>query len=372
MNAFGRALTFGLSLCLVYALFLSFFYPPGIFALLTIPHWDGDHYLSIASRGYYLYPCGETLERAGFTVCGNPWFPGWPYWNNAIGWILNLTIPDAFAYSAACFAVLTIAFSTTVSSCLLNKPDLAVHHGNVSAPIFCGLFALLQPAGFYLFTHFPYAFVISLSWGYLYLFYRTTHRLKSLYLAPLAVAISLAYPTGALVSLFPAVSTLADAVTDGRWVRGSRQALSLVLPFCAGILIVSAIFHAKFDDFWLYFRHSAQFRHDQGLLPMVFEWGSIRRRELAVWAWYTGAIVLFWRSGIFRLETIAYLVVLAVVSFLTGPMHSIHRYFLLLFPLGAWVAYSDRPAWLKWSWLSMAVALHFLVFLPRYLEGRLI
>jgi hypothetical protein len=372
MHSFTRALILGLSLCLVYALVVSFYHPAGIVALLTIPHWDGDHYLSIASRGYYLYPCGEELERTGFTLCGNPWFPGWAYWNNVISWVLHVSIRDAFAYSAACFAVLAIAFSANASSCLLTQPDIGVHQRKFSEPILCSLFALLQPAGFYLFTHFPYAFVITLSWAYLSVFYGTTHRLKSLFLAPLAVAISLAYPTGALVCLFPAVSTLARGVADGRLARSSRQVIGLVLPFCAGTLIVSAIFEARFDDFWLYFRHSAQFRHGESLLPMVFDWGSVRRRELAVSAWYAGGIFLFWRSGVFRIETIVYLLALIVVSLITGPMHSIHRYLLLLFPLGAWVAYSDRPAWLKWSWLSMAVALHFLVFLPRYLEGRLI
>ncbi len=369
MHSFARASVVAFCLCLAYALIVSFYHPAGILALLTVPHWDGDHYLSIATRGYYLHPCGEELERAGIAVCGNPWFPGWAYWNNLISLLFNITIRAAFAYSAACFAVLGIAFSAASSSRLI-RPNLRISRDSLAPPILCALFTLLQPAGFYLFTHFPYAFVITLSWGYLYLFYDTKLHLKTPILALLAAAISLAYPTGVLISLFPAVSTLADGVTHGDLPRRSRQVLWLVTPFCAGILIVSAIFLAQFEDFWLYFRHSEQFR--RGGLLAVLDWSSMRRRELAVLAWYAGAIVFFWASRIFRIETIVYMVALFAISLFTGPMHSIQRYLLLLFPIGAWVAYSDRPEWLKWLWLTIAVVLHFVVFLPRYLEGHLI
>ena len=42
--------------------------------------YDSDHYLSIAERGYELYPCIEQNSATAKVYCGNTgWYPGYPY-----------------------------------------------------------------------------------------------------------------------------------------------------------------------------------------------------------------------------------------------------------------------------------------------------
>jgi len=367
-----QALLLATLLCVAYGLILYLYDPAGPSALLRIPHWDGNHYLSIAAEGYYLRPCGQELERKAWTICGNPWFPGWPYWNRLVAATFHLDIRDSFAYSAAGFGVLAIAASAACSHLLVNPSERRMQEVNRLAPLLCALFALLQPAGFQLFTHFPYAFVITLSWGYVYLLYGMPHALRRWWLlAPWAATTSLAYPTAAIVSVFPAGATLRASASKARSARTWQTAV-FVLPFLTGFVVLGAIFHAKFDDFWLYFRHAQQFRQDAGVLRLLWAWDGIERRELAMTAWYAGALVLFWTRGRLRSETFVYLLAVGAISLVSGTTYSLHRYFLMLFPLGAWIAYSARPAWMKWAWLAVAAALHFRVFLPRYIEGALV
>jgi len=375
-----RGLSLAVPLCVAYALILYLYDPAGPSALLRIPHWDGNHYLSIASEGYYLRPCGQELERIGWTICGNPWFPGWPYWNRLIATIFQLHISDSFAYSAAGFGLLAIAATAACSFLLVNPSELRIQHVSRVAPALCALIALLQPAGFQLFTHFPYAFVLTLSWAYLYVLYGTADGAgRWRILAPLAAAISLAYPTAALVSVFPAGSafkssssaTFPDRAPAAFSARIWRSIAS-GLPFLTGFVVIGAIFYVNFHDVWLFFRHAQQFRQDAGILQLGWTTDGLERRQLAVMAWYAGAIVLFWSRGLFRIETIAYLLIVSAISLVSGTTYSIHRYLLMLFPIGGWIAYSRRPAWMKWAWLGVAAALHFLVFLPRYLEGALV
>jgi hypothetical protein len=187
-----------------------------------------------------------------------------------------------------------------------------------------------------------------------------------------AGAVSLAYPTAALVSVFPAGSALKARAPDARSAQVLRQVFALVLPFAVGFLIVGAVLYVRFGDFWLYFRHAEQFRQDAGILQLASGREGLERSELAVMAWYAGAMLLFWNPGLFRTETTVYLLVASAGSLLSGTTYSVHRYLLMLFPIGGWIAYSRRPTWLKWAWLGVGAALHFIVFLPRYLEGALV
>ncbi len=51
-------------------------------------HYDSDHYLSIATRGYELFPCPDTdITKDYIEFCGNTgWFPGYPGFIRVFTW----------------------------------------------------------------------------------------------------------------------------------------------------------------------------------------------------------------------------------------------------------------------------------------------
>ncbi len=345
--------------------------------LIGHARWDGEHYVSIAERGYYLRPCTQEVLSRGFTICGNPWYPGWPLWNRAVAEVTGASVPAVFFWTTLLFGWLALFLAAFWGRLLLKDP------GKDELPWLLAALTFFQPGGFYLFTVFPYAFLIVLSWLYLRLYYEGPFRGRLLTLFLLGVCISSAYPTAALVALFPLAAELPrwwrerEGVT---WIPGLVRIALLCGAFTLGTVGLGLWFRAQFGDFLLYFHQQAQFGHavDYPWMALWRSFSSIHweegrlRGEVAeslTFLWYGAGLILFasgWRK--FRVEAVIYLAAVFFFSPLTGTSMSVYRQYLLLFPLAPWIAYSSRPAWMKWGWVAFG-AVQFVAYLPRYLAG---
>jgi len=236
--------------------------------------------------------------------------------------------------------------------------------GRALAPSELGLLALYpfaQPGGFYLLTPFPYAFVAALGWAYLLFLYGREGKARLAALVGLPVWISLSYPSALVMGAFPFWRA---------WKE--KKYLLYSAAFLGGTLLLGIVFQRQFGDFWLYFRHQAQYGRS-GTFPLLPIYHSIRSGSwIEVWAfaWYAAGIAAFWQRS--RPEFLFFLLAAYLFSPLSGTSESVYRHYLLLFPLGLLVALSSRPLLAKAGYLATGFALQFAYYLPLYLKGSLI
>jgi hypothetical protein len=335
---------------------------------LLTPRWDGVHYVSIAERGYELHPCGPHLESQGFLICGNPWFPGWSYWNwivsKAISIVSDVPLEKLFAFNGA---ILTL-----VLLCLLYRfPDQLLTTRASSASSSLGLWACLgivmQPGSFYFLTQFPYAFVLLTGFLFLLLYRKPGAK-------PLAALLgswySMAYPTGALFVVFP----LADSL-KARDLKKRAQALGWCAIFLFGILFVSVLFKIQFNDFWLYFKHNAQYPvHGSGPVSVILDLlsqGHVNERLTFLWYALGFLLILLRFKGAAREPAVYFVAAVLFFSPSTGRWICIYRHYLLCLPLGALIGTAElRPFW-KLAFFAAGGYLQFFAFLPKYQAGNL-
>ncbi len=352
------------------------------------PRWDGVHYLSIAERGYEIKRCDSSLAQQGWIWCGNPWFPGWPYWNEIL-WrgmglrALGLSLNAVFLSQAALLLLGLMTLLGRYSHYFLREVGGREARSQRALGAWSCAALVCQPGSFYFLTQFPYTF--TLLTGFLFLIFYRMGLEAGARKFKIAAAVSgawtgLAYPTGFFFLVYPFADFLKKAVQQK--VLGLGKIFFWFGVFGFGTLAVCLIFYYKFDLFWLYFEHNAQYSRTGGnpfgVLWDLFQVGSMNER--LTFLWYAVGVVLIgflahqpWREPSF------YFLLLAILfSPLTGSWICLYRHYLLCLPLGALLGsgcQNQRPrGWqtgLRAAYLLCGLVLQIYYLMPRFLQGQL-
>lgn len=349
------------------------------FAAWTKPRWDGEHYVSIAAHGYRITHCGNPP-----VWCGNPWFPGWSYFNEAIGAGLGLralgvSFEKIFVGTAAAglLALLVLLFRHAL---VFMKAPHAWAREEKEVGLWTCVGLLCQPGGFYLLTHFPYTFVLLTALLFRILTttperLRCSPRFATGLGALAAFWSSLSYPTVFLFALYP----FAGFVSERRYrdVRRWLQLAAWIAVFFSGTLCVCLIFYFKFGMFWLYFVHQAQYPRAAPLVNTVSVVVDLLRagneNERLTFLWYAfGFSVICLRLGNAYREPSLWFAMLVLLFFpMTGSWIDIYRYYLLASPMFVLLGATSCSRGLKAAYLATGLILQFQILYPKYLNGEL-
>ncbi|MBI3533897.1 MAG: hypothetical protein HY072_00200 [Deltaproteobacteria bacterium] len=366
---------FGVFLCLLTVLYLfSIHYISSHKnANFSTPQWDGAHYVSILEHGYSMNPCGAALESRGIKLCGNPWFPGWPYFlrffTNGLAWIGLTSVQWITGMSMVIFLLTIITLS--MQSQILLKPFMSQ---TKQIGIWASLWMFVQPGSFYYLTAFPYIFTVFLLFCSLLLIqHPKTHtkpvfqRLSDLF----AFWASFSYPTAIC-------GVLLDIPSRAKILSGSgfKKLLWRGFIYSLGILMVSTIFKVLFDNFWLYFEHHAQYPRTEGS-PFNVIYGLItggHENERLTFLWYGfGLLVITLKlPNIFKMRSFWFINAIYFFTFFNDSWISIYRYYLLMFPMGALLGATPVSSWLKIVYFILGLSLQLAKFLPSYVSGNLV
>jgi hypothetical protein len=351
----------------------------GSLARWTTPRWDGVHYVSIAEHGYRIARCGSPP-----IWCGNPWFPGWSYVNEAIevglrACAVGLSLDVLFVVTTAAALLALLLLLYRHAPVLMADPKhWAAAEGRLGLWACAGL--VCQPGGFYYLMHFPYTFVLLTAFLYRILTtaparLRCSPRLGAWLGALAAFGSSLSYPTVFLFALYP----FAGFVSERRYadVRSWLRLAAWAAVFFSGTLCVCLIFYFKFGMFWLYFTHQAQFSRAPPFVSTLSVVVDLLRKgdenERLTFLWYGfGATVIGLRLPNARREPSLWFVLLVLFFYpATGTWICLYRYYLLVLPMFALLGAARCPWWLKTGYLASGLVLQFYLLYPKYLSGDL-
>jgi len=342
------------------------------------PVWDIGHYLSIAERGYEVYPCDPAIHYPAGDICGNVgWFPAWPLTvkilspgKESLGIIL---LPYLFGLLGFVLFYNLVRNLTDDKGAVIGTVALAA-----------------SPTAFYLLTGFPYGFILVLFAAYLYLLYRKKTSGRMLVLPLLAILLSLSYPSAFLMALIPLVIIIKDYFSEKNRPRPARLIGNLLYylgPFALGPLLLSLYFHFKFDDFLLILHFQEKYERNWDF-PLAVIWKSLRNFQWSTDAHFmkmehthfAANFIILWYGLVFlvfypyktRVELVIFTLVLFLFSPATGSIFSVWRHYLLLFPAAIIIAGSARPSWLKIGYIIIGLFLALWIYFPVYMRGFLV
>ena len=211
----------------------------------TLIIWDAEHYFSIASQGYQMFPCDWNPEA----VCGNVgWFPFYPLLAKVLGWIgLDHR-----------FGLLGLSWVSLFASMLLIYRMVLNRFGENSA-LFSLLALVTFPSAFYFLTAFPYALYLLLAVSILY---TLEHKIDWL-LIPLTGCLTVTYPSGAVVGfpLLYALLTRFARIT----VRARIVLAGAIVSIGVAMFIYFSYYWFAFGDFFLYTKIHSQYYYAHGI-----------------------------------------------------------------------------------------------------------
>lgn len=348
-------------------------------AAWTKPRWDGDHYVSIAVHGYRITHCGNPP-----VWCGNPWFPGWSYFNKAIAVGLGLralgvSFDKIFVGTAAACLLGVLVLLSRDALVFMRTPETWTREEREVGWWACtGI--LCQPGGFYLLTHFPYTFVL-LTMLLFRILTTAPERLgcpRRFAAALGALAVfwsSLSYPTVILFALYP----FAGFMSERRYgdVRRWMRLAAWIAVFFSGTLCVCLIFYFEFGSFWLYFLHQAEYPRATpfaGTLSVVVDLlraGNENERLTFLWYAFGFTVVCLRLKNAWREPSLWFALLVLVFYPAMGSWISICRYYVLAFPMFVLLGATSCSRWLKAGYLATGLVLQFQILYPKYLSGNL-
>ncbi len=212
--------------------------------------WDAEHYFSIASDGYEVFPCDWNPEA----ICGNVgWFPFYPMVAKIIGW----------AGVDHRYGLLGISWLSLLGAMLIIYRMVADRLGERSA--LYSLIALAAfPSSFFFLTAFPYALYLLLAVTILYLLEKN----RSWLMIPLTGFLTVTYPSGAVIGFV----LLYYLLSNYRKLRPGERivVVSSIGAIGAAMFIYFAYYWMTFDNFFLYTSIHAQYYYShQIMLPFV-------------------------------------------------------------------------------------------------------
>ncbi len=339
--------------------------------------WDIAHYQTIAESGYDAHPCTQFDYPPG-KICGNVgWFPAWPM------------MVKLMAHGNSNTGIIVFPYLFALYGFILFFKLLARMSGIKEAVL--GTIALgATPTGFYLFTGFPYAFMLFLFAGYLYLLYDREVRFGRILLPIVAAVYSFCYPPAFLAAVIPTVYLIQTYRKMGSFPSAKKllsDATYYIMPFASGPLLLSLYFYFTFDDFLmiLHFQEKYQRHWNFPLIEIYkslsnFSWSSNFDIKSLYHTYFAANFVIIWYGLIFLLfypyrakkELVAYSFLIYLFSPATGSVMSIWRHYVLLFPAVMILAISDRPIWAKVAYVLIGFLIALLIYFPNYLNYRLI
>jgi hypothetical protein len=247
-----------------------------------------------------------------------------------------------------------------------------------------------SPTGFYFLTGFPYSFILFLFAAYLYYLYEPQARGRVFILPVLGIILSLAYPSAFLTAIIPLVMVLKRHFRDKPQAGAMRLAKDLVyyvLPFALGPFLLSVYFYFKFDDFLLILHFQEKYQRNWDF-PLAVIWQSMTYFKFSTTAhfmqiehtYFAANFIILWYGLIFfifapyrtKAELVAYVLLLYLFSPATGTVFSIWRHYVLLIPAAMMIAFSARPAWVKYAYIALGLILALMIYFPTYIRGYLV
>jgi hypothetical protein len=342
------------------------------------PVWDIGHYLTIADRGYEVFPCDPKIHYPMGKICGNVgWFPAWPL-------AMKIFSLGQTAYGVRflpyLFGLLGFVFFYNL---LLRWAD--------SKAALLGIIALAAtPTGFYYLTGFPYSFILVLLIAYLYYLYEPKAPGR-LYILPfLGILISLSYPSAFLTAIIPFVMVINNYRLKAKWpgvFKLIKDLLYYLVPFALGPFLLSLYFYFKFDDFLLILHFQEKYERNWDF-PLAVIWQSMKYFQFSTNAhfmqiehtYFAANFIILWYGLIFFIfapyrtkpELVAYVLLLYLFSPATGTVFSIWRHYVLLIPAVMMIALSARPQWVKIVYIALGLFLALYIYFPEYIRSYLV
>lgn len=321
--------------------------------------WDGQHYLTIAQRGYEVYPC----QPAPQFMCGNVgWFPGYPMVARAVSW---LGIPTVWSLLVVSWGCLLAALH------LLYR--LVRRHFNETAAIGAVVGFVLFPGSFYYVTGFPYALMLLLS---LWIFHLIDRKAYTWLWLPVGY-MTITYPSAVMIGL-PLLWLL---IRDFR-ESSVGQKLALIgagAAIPAALALFALHFQIKFDDFFLYTRFQSQpFYAHEPAFPLVTIWDSMVNRGLGdpvniTVIFLAATLLLFYRKRV-PLTWQLYFFGILIFTPTAGTTDCYYRHVIVAFPALAFIGLALANGWRRWAliaWMIAAVIINVVVLLDRFAAGQL-
>jgi hypothetical protein len=334
--------------------------------VLFRPVWDIGHYLSIAERGYEVYPCDPEIHWPIGEICGNVgWYPAWP------------VAVKILSIGQVSFGIRFLPFLFGLLGFILFY-QLVLRLADTRAAIIATIALASTPTAFYYLTGFPYSFILTLFVVYLLYLYND-RAWGRLYILPIiAVLISLTYPSAILTAIIPLVMLVDSYRRKVRKPSVSRivkDILYYLVPFAVGPLLLSLYFYFTFDDFLLILHFQEKY-HRSWAFPLTVIWNSMLQFpalyvENASVLFY-GLILLIFTRYRLKPELIAFLLLFFFFSPATGSITSVYRHYILLFPAAIIIGTSERPLWIKIVYMALGLALSIFRMYPIFMDGRLI
>ncbi len=321
--------------------------------------WDGQHYLTIAQRGYEVYPC----EPAPQFLCGNVgWFPFYPMVSHAFTWLGIPTVWSLLVVSWGCLLASLILLYRLVDRRFGEYAAI----GSVAALV-------LFPGSFYYVAGFPYSLMLLLSLWIFEMLERNSYR----WLWLPVMLITLTYPSAVVIGLPIAWVLLRHWKEHAIGQRLSLVGALAAIP--AGLLAFAVHFQVKFDDFFLYTRFQSQpFYAHEPAFPLVTIWQSLVQRPLGdpvvlIIIFVAATLPLFYRR---RVPMTWQLYILGILLFTpaAGTTDCYYRHVIVAFPVFVFVGMSIGNGWRRRAalpWAIAAVVLDVWVLIDRYAAGRL-
>lgn len=330
---------------------------PSLQRMLT--QWDGQHYLSIASGGYEMFPCSGMTAN----ICGNVgWFPLYPI----VAGIISATGIDVR------FAILLVSWLTLLIALILFH-RIVVRRAGVTVGVWSLVALLATPAGFYFLTAFPYSLLLLLVTLAFDMMDRGAFRFLWI---PVGLA-SITYPSGIVLTL-PVLALLVS-----NWMSLSQRGkMHLVTALGAPILSVTLYclyYWWKFGDFFLYVKFQGQSYYAHELaFPVVTIYRSLSTlsfsEPVAISLLFTlGASLIFFSR---RLPLTWHLWLWGILLFTPtmGTTDCYYRHVIIAFPLAPLIglaAERGKRRFLAWGTIALGIALMWTVFLKTYMSGQL-
>lgn len=324
-----------------------------------LTQWDAQHYLSIAERGYEMFPCSY---GDGY-ICGNiGWFPFYPL----LAALIALVIP------ATNWVMLIISWLSFYFALLLIYKLASDRYGEKAA-LMSVLTVLVFPASFYYLSAFPYALYLLLA---LLVYYLIDKKRNGLIILP-SFLLGITYPSGSLIIL-PLIYFMIKNRESLNSTEKNKFIGAIIAPAVA-LILYGLYYQIAFGDFFLYLKFQSQSYYSHQMnFPLLVIYDSLRNLELSdpvniSLIFITVGMLLFYNKKL----PVAFQIFMGAILLFTPTMGTTvcyYRHIVIAFPLYIMLGMAIESNWKKYLlplYLITAVILNWLIFIPAYQHGSL-
>lgn len=324
-----------------------------------LTQWDAQHYLSIAERGYEMFPCSY---GDGY-ICGNiGWFPFYPM----LSALFALIIP------AVNWVMLIISWLAFYLSLLLIYRITDQKLGSKAA-LMTTITILVFPASFFYLTAFPYSLMLLFAVLAFYLLEKNKYAV----LIPLTGALALTYPSGSLI-IIPLIYYFIKRRKEETG-RNKKLLLAAIAAPVFALILYGLYYQIEFGDFFLYLKFQSQSYYSHQMnFPLMVIWDSLRNLpvtdpvNISLLFTFLGLLIFYNKKIPATYQIFMWAILLFTPTM--GTTVCYYRHIIVAFPLYIMIGSSidsHRRRFLVQFYLVAALILNWLFFIPAYRSGNL-